>query len=50
MWVELRRIKANYPLVGPGPVGEVPLWGDILRDPRPYLLVFWRKLQKTPNI
>ena len=41
------RIKADRPLMGPGPVGEVPSMGIFLRDPRLYLREFRRKPLKT---
>ena len=37
------RIKSNYPLVRPGPVGGVLSMRVFLRDPSPYLREFWRK-------
>ena len=42
-------VKANGPLVGPGPVGGVPAVGVFLRDPSPYVREFQRKPRKTPN-
>ena len=30
-------IKANCPLVRPGPIGDVPSVGVFLRDPSPYI-------------
>ena len=41
------RIKANCPLVEPGPTGGMPSVSFFLRDPSPYLRVR-RKLRKTP--
>ena len=43
------RIKANCPLVRPGPVRIVPSVGVFLRDPSLYLREFLRKPRKTPN-
>ena len=37
------RFKANYPLVGPGPIGGVSFVGVFLKDPSLYLRKFWRK-------
>ena len=42
-------IKANCPLVEPGPVVKVFSMGVILRDPGLYLREIWRNLRKTPN-
>ena len=36
-------MKANCPLMGPGPIGGVPSVGVFIRDPRPYLREFRRK-------
>ena len=43
------RLKANYQLMGPGPIGGVPSVGVFLRNPSPYLLEFLRKPQNTAN-
>ena len=42
-------VKANCPLVGPGPIGGMPSVGGLLRDPSPYLREFRKKSRKTPN-
>ena len=43
------RVKANCPLVGPGPTRRVSSVRIFLRDPCPYLCKFQRKTLKTPN-
>ena len=43
------RLKADCPLVGPGPKGDVPSVGVFLRDSSPYLREFQRKPRKTLN-
>ena len=48
-WLVGCRLKANCPLVGPGPIGGVPSVGVFQRDPSPYLREFRRKPRKTPN-
>ena len=42
-WLVVCRLKANYPLVGPGPIVGVPSMGVFLRDPSKYLREFRRK-------
>ena len=39
--------KANYPLVGPGPVGGEPSVGIFLRDPNHYLREFRRNSERV---
>ena len=34
---------------GPRPIGGMPSDGIFLRDPSPYLPMFWRKPRKTPK-
>ena len=41
--------EANYPPVGPGPIGGMPSVKVFLRDPSPYLHEFLRKPRKTLN-
>ena len=43
-WLVGCRLKANSPLVGPGPLGGVPSVGVFLRGPKP---VFTRVSEKT---
>ena len=44
-WLVGCSVKANCPLVGPGPVGEVSSVGVFLRDPSPYVREFRRNHQ-----
>ena len=48
-WLVGCRLKADCPLMGPGPVEGVPSVGVFQRDPSPYLREFRRKPRKTPN-
>ena len=43
------RLKANCPLVGSEPIGDVPSVDVFLRGPSPYLFEFRRKPRKTLN-
>ena len=48
-WLAGCRLKANCPLVEPGPIGSMPSVGVFLRDLSQYLHEFRRKPRKTPN-
>ena len=46
-WLVGRRINANCPLVGPGPLGGLPSDGVFLRDPSPSFEENHGKLRTT---